>query len=72
MLLRQAEEHTMAKNKLETTLGELIVMLTDEAARFSSSQEEKYRLAAGALTHLLATSSSVDADRIRRHVQLAA
>jgi hypothetical protein len=63
----------MAKNKIETTLGDLIVLLTEEAERFSTSQQEKYRLAAGALTHLLAASrNTLDANRIRRHVQLTA
>jgi hypothetical protein len=63
----------LRKNKLETTLGDLIVALTDEAARVAQNQEESYRLTAAALTRLLAaTAASGNVKRIRRHFQMAA
>jgi hypothetical protein len=63
----------MGKERLETTLGDLIVALTEEAARVARNQGESYRLAAAVLTHLLASSPSTGSvKRIRRHFQLAA
>lgn len=50
---------------VETTLGDLIVALTEEAIPFVASEEEAYRVAAFALTHLLLMS---DADSPAREV----
>jgi len=61
------------KNKLKTTVGDLIVALTDEAKRVARNKEESYRLAAAALTHLLAASPGTrNVKRIRRHFEMAA
>ena len=39
------------RKKLETTLGDLIVALTDEATRLVSDEREAYKLVAFALTN---------------------
>jgi hypothetical protein len=45
----------MRKQRVETTLGNLIVALTEEAAPFAHSERELYSVVAVALRHLLAT-----------------
>lgn len=43
---------------IETTLGDLIVALTEEASPFVRDEKEAYQVAAFALTHLLYNSSA--------------
>jgi hypothetical protein len=63
----------LKKIKLETTVGDLIVALTDEAKRVARNKEESYRLAAAALTHLLAAAPKAgNLKQIRRHFKMAA
>lgn len=63
----------LRRHKLQTTLGDLIVALIDEAAQIERNQEESYRLTAVALTHLLAAAPKAgNLKRIRRHFKMAA
>lgn len=43
---------------METTLGDLIVALTEEATPFVRDQKEAYKVVAFMLTHLLSNSSA--------------
>jgi hypothetical protein len=43
---------------VETTLGDLIVALTDEATPFVRDEKETYKVVAFALVHLLSNSSA--------------
>lgn len=43
---------------LETTLGDLIVALTEETAPFCRDEKEAYHVVAFALVHLLSNSGS--------------
>ena len=43
---------------LETTLGDLIVALTDEATPFVRDEKEAYKVVAFAITHLLYNSGA--------------
>jgi hypothetical protein len=60
------------KKRVETTLGDLIVALVDEAAPFARSDQERYRLAALALKDLLSSAHLFDDDRRRRQIRVAA
>lgn len=63
----------MTRQTVQTTLGDLIVALTDEAARIATTERERYRLVAAALTHLLASSPKPSVNgRMRRQVGIAA
>ncbi len=43
---------------VETTLGDLIVALTDEAAPFARDEKETYKVVAFALSHILYNTSA--------------
>jgi hypothetical protein len=45
------------QEKLETTLGDLVVALTEEAAPFVRDEREAYQVVAFMLTHLLSKPS---------------
>ncbi|MGE5218608.1 MAG: hypothetical protein ACM3SP_16560 [Chloroflexota bacterium] len=45
------------KNKLDTTLGDLIVALTEEAGRYVGDEREKYHVVALLLAGLLRNST---------------
>ena len=47
-----------AEEKVETTLGELIVALTEETARLVNDEKQAYEVVAYALADLLSKSAS--------------
>jgi len=48
---------------IETTLGDLIVALTEETSPFVRNEQEAYHVAAFALAHLLNNSSATSRTR---------
>lgn len=46
------------RETIETTLGDLVVALTEEASPFVRNEQEAYHVAAFALTHLLYNSGT--------------
>jgi len=60
--LSEQEEAVMeAGEKVETTLGELIVALTEETSRFIDNETEAYQLVAYILSDLLYKPGSISA-----------
>jgi len=47
------------EEKLETTLGDLIVALTDETVRFVHDEKEAYKVVAHVLAELLCQSGQI-------------
>lgn len=55
-----ANTEVMAMSEtLDTTLGDLILVLTEEAKRFVKDEEEMYKLVALILEHLLANVNTI-------------
>ncbi len=49
------------KGNLETTLGDLIVALTEETTPFCRDEKEAYHVVAFALVHILSSSATSNA-----------
>ena len=62
LFIREGKTMKRAK-KINTTLGDLIVALTDETGRYVGDERERYRLVAVLLSGMLKNSGSLSSIR---------